>query len=311
MKHRIIIILSLLTMGFIPSLAEDNYWGVALLSHQGKQTAFAADNVQAAVDAAVEGDTIHLTAGHYKDITLNKKVYLQMENWDWAINVYLELPGNAALESSLFMGYGFHVKVRCNLQSIYLTGFYGNLSTENQYRIESVTFDRCEISEINYEYFNVGKLQANNCNIGSLWNGTSTTTESKFLNCNFDTYQYSVSGATFENCMLRNWGDPVTIDNCKFTNCVFNNETDNEKFLFGGNTELSYCYNMTEADWNTSKEYLEENNYLGTDNTVVGFYGGATPFEGIIPEDTPQIWGNDLEMKGKSVVGNWWINPTR
>ena len=50
MKHRIIIILSLLTMGFIPSLAEDTYCGVALLSHQGKQTAYAADNVQAAVD---------------------------------------------------------------------------------------------------------------------------------------------------------------------------------------------------------------------------------------------------------------------
>ena len=77
MKHRIIIILSMLTMGFLPSLAENTYWGVALLSHQGKQTAYAADNVQAAVDDAVEGDTIHFSSGIFKEITLNKKVYLQ------------------------------------------------------------------------------------------------------------------------------------------------------------------------------------------------------------------------------------------
>ena len=79
MKHRIIIILSMLTMGFLPSLAEDIYRGVALLSHQGKQTAYAAENVQAAVDAAVEGDTIHLAPGYYKEITLNKKVYIQID----------------------------------------------------------------------------------------------------------------------------------------------------------------------------------------------------------------------------------------
>ena len=39
---------------------------MALLSHQGKQTAYAADNVQAAVDAAVEGDTIQLSNGPFK-----------------------------------------------------------------------------------------------------------------------------------------------------------------------------------------------------------------------------------------------------
>ena len=142
MKHRIIIILSLLTMGFIPSLAEDNYYGLALLSHQGKQTAYAADNVQAAVDDAVEGDTIHFAPGRYKDITLNKKVYLQ--NIDGAgLSIYLQLPGNPIIESSLFIGGSFDVYAKCNLQSIYFTNFYGHFEVLQGYRVENVTYDRC------------------------------------------------------------------------------------------------------------------------------------------------------------------------
>ena len=92
MKHRIIIILSMLTMGFLPSLAEGIYWGVALLSHQGKQTAYAADNVQAGVDGGVEGDTIPFSSGKFKEMILNRKVFLQ--NMDGAyLSVYLQLPG--------------------------------------------------------------------------------------------------------------------------------------------------------------------------------------------------------------------------
>ena len=76
--------------GFLPSLADDDYYGVALLSHEGKQKAYSAENVQAAVDDAVEGDTIFFSYGHFKDIVLNKKVYLQSVESDWALKVYLQ-----------------------------------------------------------------------------------------------------------------------------------------------------------------------------------------------------------------------------
>ena len=310
MKHRIIIILSLLTMGFIPSLAEDTYWGVALLSHQGKQTAYAADNVQAAVDAAEEGDTIHLARGRYKEITLNKKVYLHSFEDHYTLNVYLELPGNPAIDSSLFMGRLFNVYAKCNLQSIYFTNFYGHFEVLQGYRVENVTYDRCNVWYVNFWNSNVGKLQANNCQIGDFYNGSSTTTVSEFKHCNFRSGDFSIINASFENCILYNYNeDTLTVDKCQFTNCMY----DPDKFSFAEGCSLSASLNMRQEDWNDSKENLETLGMLGNDETLVGYYGGTTPFNGsVIPRDYPSIWQNGgLKMQGKTIIGNWVVNPTR
>ena len=310
MKHRIIIILSLLTMGFIPSLAEDNYYGLALLSHQGKQTAYAADNVQAAVDAAVEGDTIHLAPGRYKEITLNKKVYLHSLEDNNTLNVYLALPGNPAIDSSLFMGSSFNVYAQCNLQSIYFTNFIGCFMVLDGYRVETVTYDRCYIWDVNFERFNVGKLQANNCQIDNFYNGSSTTTLSEFKHCNFRSWDFSIINASFENCILYNTNEEAfTVDKCQFTRCMY----DPDKYSFAEGVTPSASLIMEQVNWNDSKENLETLGMLGSDGTVVGMYGGTTPFDGsVIPRDYPSIWRNgDLKMQGNTIIGNWFVNPTR
>ena len=309
MKHRIIIILSLLTMGFIPSLAEDTYWGVALLSHQGKQTAYAADNVQAAVDDAVEGDTIHFAPGRYKDITLNKKVYLQ--NIDGAgLSIYLQLPGNPIIESSLFIGGSFDVYAKCNLQSIYFTNFYGHFEVLQGYRVENVTYDRCYFWNVNFENFNVGKLQANNCQIDNFYNGSSTTTVSEFKHCNFRSWDFSIINASFENCILYNTNEEAfTVDKCQFTRCMY----DPDKYSFAEGVTPSASLIMEQVNWNDSKENLETLGMFGNDETLVGYYGGTNPYDGsVIPRDYPSIWRNgELKMKGNTIIGNWGVNPTR
>ena len=309
MKHRIIIILSLLTMGIIPSLAEDIYWGVALLSHQGKQTAYAADNVQAAVDDAVEGDTIHFAPGYYKEITLNKKVYLQNLE-DFSLYVYLDLPGNPLIESSLFMGNAFNVYARCNLQSIYFTNFGGRFEVFEGYTVGTVIYDRCYIWDINFDRFSVGKLQANNCQINNFYNGFSTSTVSEFNHCHLSSVDFSIKNATFENCTMYNHsGEPFSIDNCTFKYCVY----DPDMFTFGDNATVSNSYIMTQDEWNDSKENLEAQGFLDADGTVVGMYGGTTPYDGnLIPRDFPYVWRDgELKMKGNTIIGTWCVNPTR
>lgn len=309
MKHRIIIILSMLTMGFLPSLADDNYYGVALLSHQGKQTAYAADNVQAAVDDAVEGDTIHFSPGYYKEITLNKKVYLQNLE-DYSLYVFLEFPGNPTIESSLFLGNAFNVYARCNLQSIYFTNFGGRFEVVEGYTVGTVIYDRCFIWDVNFDVFNVGKLQANNCQIHNLYNGSSTTTLSEFKHCNFSSWDFSIINASFENCILYNNNEEAfTVDKCQFTRCMY----DPNKFNFAQGYDPSESIVMEQVDWNDSKENLETLGMLGNDETLVGYYGGTNPYDGnLIPRDYPFIWRNgELKMKGNTIIGTWCVNPTR
>lgn len=303
MKHKIIIILSLLIMGNIPLLAYENYYGVAILSHQGQETAYAADNVQ----AAVEGDVIVLSPGNFKEFTLNKQIRLEKHSGGNSVRVNLDLPDNSVVSNSLFSGGHFEVVVKSNIQNIYFSECGINPRTDNGGSIGNVTFDRCDIGSLYYNEFSVNTLYANNCSISGIYNGQSTNTVSKFTNCMIF-WNFDVVGATFDNCIL--YDDEVnTIANCILTNCLY----DAEMIVVGDNSQANGCYNMSMSEWNDSQDYLLSNNFLGTDGTVVGQYGGANPFpyEGIGPKVGPDIWsGSGLKYQDGKVTGTYYINPT-
>ena len=176
--------------------------------------------------------------------------------------------------------------------------------------METLTYDRCNIGYVGFESFNVGKLQANNCQIGSLYNGSSTTTVSEFKHCNFSSDVFSIINASFENCILYNNSvDTLTVYKCQFTSCMY----DPDKFSFAEGCSLSASLNMRQEVWNDSKEHLETLGMFGNDETLVGYYGGTNPYDGsIIPRDYPSIWQNgELKMQGKTIIDNWVVIPTR
>ena len=176
--------------------------------------------------------------------------------------------------------------------------------------MENVTYDRCNVWYVNFWNSNVGKLQANNCQIGDFYNGSSTTTVSEFKHCNFSSGDFSIINASFENCILYNHTEEAfTVDKCQFTNCMY----DPDKYSFAEGCSPSASLIMSQDDWNDSKENLETLGMLGNDETLVGYYGGTTPFDGYaIPRDYPSIWRNgDLKMQGNTIIGNWFVNPTR
>ena len=173
-----------------------------------------------------------------------------------------------------------------------------------------MTYDRCYIWDVNFERFNVGKLQANNCQIDNFYNGSSTTTLSEFKHCNFRSWDFSIINASFENCILYNTNEEAfTVDKCQFTRCMY----DPDKYSFAEGVTPSASLIMEQVNWNDSKENLETLGMLGNDNTLVGMYGGTNPFDRIlIPRDYPYVWRNgELKMQGKTIIGNWGVNPTR
>ena len=236
---------------------------------------------------------------------------MYLQNIDGAgLSIYLQLPGNPIIESSLFIGGSFDVYAKCNLQSIYFTNFYGHFEVLQGYRVENVTYDRCYFWNVNFENFNVGKLQANNCQIDNFYNGSNTATVSEFKHCNFRSWHFSIINASFENCILYNYNeDAFEIDKCLFTRCMY----DPGKYNFAEGYNPSGSLVMEQVNWNDSKENLETLGLLGNDNTLVGMYGGTNPYDRIlIPRDYPYIWRNgEFKMQGKTIIGNWFVNPTR
>ena len=59
-------------------------------------------------------------------------------------------------------------------------------------------------------------------------------------------------------------------------------------------TDYCECYQDT--------NYLQTNNYLGTDGTVVGIYGGDTPFT--LEPSVPKVTSSDLDLDNENKVLN-------
>ena len=308
MKKKILILLTGLVLGLSSAWAK-GAGGCVILQHAGNETYFEAQDAQAAMDAAVEGDTLYFAeaeTGLYPKITMNKKVYIISSG---SLFINLEIPGNPSLDECLFQTYSnrLEINVKSDLQRLYLndTFLYVYANTENV-TVGSLEMDRCCIWGI---WYNSGlkKIVANNSKI--FWNlyssGENDAVESaKFTNCYFELGQLNITNATFNNCILRyNSDSQFTITGCTFNKCLMNNE---DVWVMGEGSSKTYCYDLDGDTFSNDKDYLTTNNYLGSDGTVVGEYGGTNPYnEGRSYAAGANI--QNLNKKGNKMSANLYI----
>ena len=283
MKKKILILLTGLVLGLSSAWAK-GVGGCVILQHAGNETYFEAQDAQTAMDAAVEGDTLVFAEGQnidvYPRITMNKKVYIISSGY---LRINLEIPGNPSLDECLFQTYQHWIEifVKSDLQRLYLndTFVYVHANTENV-TVGSLEMDRCRIWGI---WYNSGlkKIVANNSQFfWSLYSsGENDAVESaKFTNCYFELGQLNITNATFNNCILRYDSDSqFTIAGCTFNKCLMNNE---DVWVMGEGSSKTDCYDLDGDTFSNDKDYLTTNNYLGSDGTVVGEYGGTNPYIG-------------------------------
>ena len=183
----------------------------------------------------------------------------------------------------LFISYSdwVSISIKSDIQRLYLsdTFVYVHANTENV-TVGSLEMDRCRIWGI---WYNSGlkKIVANNSQFfWSLYSsGENDAVESaKFTNCYFEMGQLNITNATFNNCILRYTGDSqFTIVGCTFNKCLMNNK---DVWVMGEGSSKTDCYDLDGDTFSNDKDYLTTNNYLGSDGTVVGEYGGTNPYIG-------------------------------
>ena len=308
MKKKILILLTGLVLGLSSAWAKDA-GGCVILQHAGNETFFEAQDAQAAMDAAVEGDTLvfaEAELGSYPTITMNKKVYIVTSR---ALYIDLDIPGNPSLDECLFISYSdwVSISIKSDIQRLYLsdTFVYVHANTENV-TVGSLEMDRCLCWGI---WYNSGlkKIVANNSQI--MWNlnpsdENDAVESAKFTNCHFEMGQLNITNATFNNCILRYTGDSqFTIVGCTFNKCLMNNK--NVWVMGEGSSNTGY-YDLDGDTFSNDKDYLTTNNYFGTDGTVVGEYGGTNPFnEGRSYAAGTSI--QNLNKKGNKMSANLYI----
>ena len=277
MKKKILILLTGLVLGLSSAWAKDA-GGCVILQHAGNETFFEAHDAQAARDAAVEGDTlVFAELGSYPTITMNKKVYIISSGY---LRIDLEIPGNPSLDECLFQTYQHWIEifVKSDLQRLYLndTFVYVYANTEDV-TVGSLEMDRCSIRGI---WYNSGlkKIVANNClfeNNFYLEGETQGLQSATFTNCRFTMSEIPVVNGTFKNSIFNYYSDtPYTMNACTFTNCLM----DKDYWVLGEGSTKASCYDLDRETFSNDKDYLTSNNYLGSDGTVVGEYGGTNPF---------------------------------
>ena len=82
-----------------------------------------------------------------------------------------------------------------------------------------------------------------------------------------------------------------------------NNE---DVWVMGEGSSKTYCYDLDGDTFSNDKDYLTTNNYLGSDGTVVGEYGGTNPYnEGRSYAAGANI--QNLNKKGNKMSANLYI----
>jgi len=283
----------------------------ALLLHNGQGKSFDADQLQQAVNEAVAGDTICLSAGTFmvgnadSDTLILDKAVSMIGAGEMTIlagNINIAIDGEPSYSNFCIDGiklvqsiviskkmHGLRIS-KCFMLAIYATDAITGLQMDRCFAttflpnacIKSAMVTNSIFSWIttafNLKFNSQGcDLCFNNCNIGQV---------SERANNNMG----EVHEATFTNCIIQSIyrsSSPDEVSNNIYVNCLTANKIPSgnvvkdcyvEAFNVNRNSTNYNFPTFTSSDGEITKEWLQTNNYLGTDGTIVGAYGGTTPY---------------------------------
>lgn len=269
-----------------------------LLQHKGAVTIYDASAIETAIKKAVDGDTIFLSAGSFPGFTLNKKVLIRGVG-----DSYTKISGNIEISIN---GSGINQTL---LSGLDLFAHTINLSSAmNGVRIEQcvcnvfsassnnndIIIDRCKIgrsttsNSSNGIYYNqyIKGLTVLNSQVTVYGDTPSEYWPITYINSNVQVYySYQISGTFINSCFFIRKGQSYDYDRF-FQYCIFNNCIIDRKIQYSSGSYdarfdensciLDNCYYASSAGF--TKDEIENLGYIGNDGTIVGEYGGTTPF---------------------------------
>ena len=327
MKKQLIMMACML-MASIAAFAGTN--SKILLQHEGGVKVYDSNQMTQALADAVKGDTLFLSEGTFAGFDLTKEVMIRGCGKTTIITgaVKIAVAGNptfsAPLLDALKIDNSFTVSQPCNKLHIRKCWITGDISFSA--KSEDVLIDRCSNNSSNIKKFtissNIVSMTVMNSEINYLYSNGVTGNVATFINCNILSRYSEIANQTFINCIFGYGGyfsssssygssssySSYKLTNCTLLNCLYNTNSSLPYNSYVGNSILQSCYgvdNGTNLLTDLSKDALLANGYLGNDGTIVGIYGGNTPFVSDMlpaaPKVTDQSISLDLENKKLNV----------
>ena len=298
--------------------------------------------MQAAVNAAQDGDTIFLTLGTFNPFTINKKVTIRGTGETTIINgnVEINIPYSPTIESPLMesLAVSGDVTLSAGLSNLLLRkckisgccylggGQNGGISggTIEKCQIGTVCFytgsyngdidnfyiDRCNISTRMTLRSNIKSMTVMNSNVYYLNADNNLSNNTTFVNCFINQASAPNLSGTFINSILYDgYFSGMYHLSATFESSVFLNTLVNTDYLSIGSSSVTQnCYFPSNPS--TSTTDLQYNGYLGTDGTIVGHLGGSTPYSSVnmFKPLVPTVTSSKLEVDNENKVLN--VKPT-
>ena len=286
-----------------------------LLQHEGGVKVYDSNQMTLALTDAVKGDTLFLSEGTFAGFDLTKEVMIRGCGKTTIITgaVKIAVAGNptfsAPLLDALKIDNSFTVSQPCNKLHIRKCWITGNISFTA--KSEDVLIDRCSNSNSNRNTFsmssNIVSMTVMNSFIDYLYSNGVTGNVVTFINCNILSRYSEIAEQTFINCIFGYGGywdstyRSYVLTNCTLLNCLYNTYSSssypyNSKV---GNSILQSCYgvdNGTSLLTGMSKDDLLANGYLGNDGTIVGLYGGNTPYVVDMLPAAPKVTESSVKL---------------
>ena len=250
--------------------------GKAILHHDKKPTAiYDADKLSDALNAAVAGDTIYLSAGTFPTFTLEKAITIKGAGTNTKISngVNIDIPGNPTLTSSLLEAVEVNgaITVKSDMANFLIKMVKTtDLQFANQLNTNALV-DRCYLDKFTITSAMTDFYVRNSY----IWNLTSTSL--KFNKCNFINCRiqgdWNKAAGRFINCELRRTGDNTSIKSSILSYSLVYS-------YFNSVHPSSYqekVYFDDTRDWLSVDDRLNKG-YICKDGTVVGVEGGKTPY---------------------------------
>lgn len=312
MKKQLLLAVCLIMMSLTASAVTINK---ALLEHNGEVTLFDGDKIQDAISAASDGDVIYLTLGTFKPFNVTKQITIRGTG-DTSIidgDVTISMPGAPKLTSpvleSLAVSGTVHVGAQVD-DMIIRKCKIANFTIGAQ--IDGAVIDRCYITSALTLSSYIKGMTVVNTKLNAVQANSGATQNTTFVNCNFYTLYTDYFSATIMNSIVQSisatnnyYGG--TLNSTVVLNSLINKyyRSSSYPFSIGSSSITQECYIVSEQDVVTSTcecKYdtytLQSKAYLGTDGTVVGIYGGDTPFT--LDPTVPKVTNSDVKLDTKT-----------
>ena len=274
MKAKTLLTACLFMLAVAANAAND---GKAILHHDKKPTAiYDADKLSDALNAAVAGDTIYLSAGTFPTFTLEKAITIKGAGTNTKISngVNINISGSPTLNAALLEAVEVNgaITVKSDMTNFlikmvktYDLQFANNLNTPN------ALVDRCYLDKFTITSAMTDFYVRNSY----IWNLTSTSL--KFNKCNFINCRiqgdWNKAAGRFINCELRRTGDNTSIKSSILSySLVYSNFNS-----VNASTYQEKVYFDSKNNWLSVDDRLNKG-YICKDGTVVGVEGGKTPY---------------------------------